>query len=205
MDTYKTYTERILTPTPTILGLRLYPFTLGHSLLLKGVNSKFINGEYNKFLDVNTVAKHIVADFNLIPEFVLALLICSTTYDEFKDEVNNGELGNVINILVADIKTAKVNFIEKIHAFAHYLKQGTDLPLYYNCEDKNTVKTTPIELEEAVLSTLMTNCGYTRNECLNLPMTETLSAYLLYAHSMGSIELIGKDVFDLTQKLKAGK
>lgn len=198
MSEYKSYTERILTPTPTILGLRLMPYTLGHSIILKSANSKFITGGLRD-----------CENRELIAELVFALLVCSTSYDDFKQEVYQDRfssyLTEYVNRLTAEIAGSKeFNLFEKINAFASYLRNGTSTPLYYVTEDSNEIKNNPIEFEEAIVSTLMSECNFTRDECLNLPLVETLSAFLLYAHKQGTVELISKDVWELKERMKAG-
>jgi hypothetical protein len=204
MKTYKSYIERVATLTPSVIGYRLLPFNLGHSIALKSSKSKFISGEYNGFYDINSIYKSIITDKSLIPEFVFAVLVCSITYDEFREEVNNGSFGKALEEVIKRLKTDKFYIVNEIHAFALYIQQGTDAPLYdIKASDNDTeVVDSPIEPEENMLSTLMSDCGYTRNECLNLPLTETLSAYLLYAHKMGSIVIRSKALNNLMNKGK---
>lgn len=199
MDSYTTYTERVLQPAPEVLGLKLLPFTLGHSMLLKCAKSQFILGDIEslKALPVKS----------MIVELVFAVLVCSTTYEDFKKEIHEGtlqtELQQYVNDLTAGVEKAKsFCLLLEVSKFINYIKSGTTAPLYRVLNDnKNNVKTNPVEPEEAVISTLMTECGYSRNECLTLPLTETLSAYILYAYKQGTIELISKEVFELEQKL----
>ena len=204
MKTYKSYIERVATLTPSVIGYRLLPFNLGHSIALKSAKSKFLNGAYNDFCDINSIYKAVVTDKTLVSEFVFAVLVCSTTYDDFREEVNNGSFVNTLEEVVERLKEDKFDIVQEIHCFALYLQQGTDAPLYdvKKTDDNEVVADSPIDPEENILSTLMSDCGYTRNECLNLPMTETLSAYLLYAHKMGSIILRSKAMNDLMTKGK---
>jgi len=202
MTQYKTYTDRVLTLTPTVLAYRLKQFCLGHSMLLRAANSKFIDGTYNGFLDVNNIYKAFIVDKELLPEFVFAVLVCSTTYKDFQEEIANGDFVTILQDTIKDLDTKTI--VEQIHTFAHYLKNGTNAPEYMICDNKkdDSVKGNVVSFEENILSTLMSDCGYTRDECINLPLTETLSAYLLYAHRMGSIELTSKEVFDMMNKAK---
>jgi hypothetical protein len=205
-EAYKSYSSRITTIPPILFGYRLLNFSLGHSIILKASNSKFVNGEYNKLCDINHIVLRLVSDESLLGEFAFALLVCSTTYDDFKEEVANCKFQEALNQMTNDIKgKGGKNLAFDILSFANYIKQGTDAPLYEVKENENESKSIPIEPEEAIVSTLMTECNWTRNDCYNLPMTETLSAYLVYAHRMGSIELIDKDVYELQRKLKGIK
>lgn len=198
-ESYKSFTERVIQPAPVILGLRLLPFTLGMSMLLKAANSKFLTGISNITLK------------ELIIELVFAILVCSTTYDEFNAEINNGDFERYVNKyiteLTQEIKASnEFNIFFRVNQFCNYLKAGTTAPLYEVKESGSSdISINPIEAEEQILSTLMTDCGYTRNEVLNLPLTETLSAFLLYAYKQGTIEIVSKELFDLKQTLKGTK
>jgi hypothetical protein len=196
MNDFKSYTDRITTPNPIILGLKLLPYTLGHSILLKSANSKFVNEGLKG-----------CTDKEVIGELVFALLVCSTTYDEFKEEIATGKFNTnfqgYIKKLIKDVKNSKeFNLFTKIGAFASYLRSGTSTPLYYVTEDESEIINNPIEFEEAIISTLMSECNYTRFDCLNLPLVETLSAFLIYAHKQGSIELISKEVYEIKERMK---
>ena len=220
MDSFKTYSERIISPTPAILGLKLIPYTLGHSMLLKSAKSVFVCGGMEK-LDMR----------HLIGELVFAILVCSTTYDEFLVEMNNGEFVKYMNQYVSaindeilklkDKKPSKkrkrftikkdvsldglnrINLLDKIAQFTQYIKDGTSPPMYYPASgDENNVSNNPVELEQSIISTLMSECNFTRSECFNLPLTETLAAYLLYAYRQGAVRLESKEVFELRQRLK---
>lgn len=199
MDAYKSYTDRILTPLPTILGLKLVPYTLGHSILLKSASSKFAVGGFKD-----------CSDKELISELVFALLVCSTSYDDFKQEVYQDKftrnMRRYVAQLLSEVKASKeFNLLAKINSFASYLRNGTSTPLYYVTENGSDISSSAIEFEEAIISTLMAECNFTRDECLNLPLTETLSAYLLFAHKQGTVELISKEVYQIKERMKAAQ
>jgi hypothetical protein len=197
MEAYKSYTDRIIQPTPIILGLKLNEFTLGHAMLLKSAKSKFLCGGI-KDLTIQ----------ELVVELVFALLVCSTTYDDFKEEIQSGEITEnikeYVQTLTKEIKDSEsFCLFKKVSQFIQYLKGGTTAPQYQIKErDESTITDNPIEPEEAIISTLMTDCGYTRNECLELPLTETLSAYLLYAYKQGTISLLSKEFLELKERMK---
>jgi hypothetical protein len=174
-------------------------------MLLKSAKSKFINGEYDSFLNTDAIIDTMFNDsHNLIGEFVFAVIVCSTTYDDFKDDVTSGEFVKVLNELKETVNKQTSTLINSIHEFAHYLHQGTQAPLVQpkpNADNLDNIASP----EEAMMATLMGELGYTRDECLNLPLTETLSAYLLYAHKMDAVELIGTDALDAIERLKSGK
>jgi len=230
MEAYKPFTERVMQATPEILSLRMRPLTLGHIMILKAAGSKFLVGDI-KECDA----------LGLIQELIFAALVCSTTYDDFKDEIHNGKLvDNVKEFsekLMVDLGETKFkkflrnwfrkyapsyvyllkpkypsyfNILDHIREFVDYVNNGTTAPLYVVKESskegsKDGNRNNPVEPEEAIISTLMSECGYNRNECLNLPLTEVLSAYLLHAHKQEAIVLISKDTSDLMEQMKGNK
>jgi len=219
MDTFKSYTERVITIPPVIGGYRLKPFSLGHTMLLKSVNSKFLSDDYAGLCNINTVFEFLVCDLTLIGEFALAILICSTTFEDFMEEVNNGEFGNALEQIRTEILgnpavvDAKGAIIEKavepmsdlpyqIHRFAHYLKQGTVTPKY-NIRKSDSITTSPIEPEVIIQSKLMSEFGWTMEQTYNRPFTQAISSYFLYLHENSEdFKLESKEVFELKQKLK---
>lgn len=197
MDTYKSYAERIIQPAPTIMGLRLLPFSLGHSMILKTAKSIFMLGGLEG-----------LSDRQVIGELVFGLLVCSTSYDDLIAEMNNGAfktyLAEYVTKLTKEIKdTDLFNLHAKINMFVNYIRDGTSTPYYYPASDSTSdVSICPIEIEQSIQSTLMSECKYTRNECLNLPLTETLSAFLLFAHKQGTVVLKSRDEYELEQRLR---
>lgn len=200
MDSYKSYADRTIQATPTILGLRLLPFTLGHSMILKTAKSCFMVGGIDK-----------LSNREVIGELVFGLLACSTTYDDFISEMNSGAfegyLKEYVRRLESEVKGTKMfNLFDKINMFARYIKEGTSTPYYYPAKDsEHDVSICPVEIEQSILSALMSECNYSRNECLNLPLTETLSAFLLYAHKQGTVSLKSREEYELEEKLKKNK
>src|ERR1035437_8676367 len=119
MSDYTNYTDRVLAIMPDCIGFRLLPFSLGMSQILKASNSKFITGEYNSFLDINHIAQALITDNSVISEFVYAVLVCSTTPDDFLKECSNGELRQAVTDTAERIKG--VNLLKDI---LHKLKFG---------------------------------------------------------------------------------
>lgn len=223
-DSYSTYTDRVLQPTPVIMGLKLLPFTLGHSMILKRAKSEFMVGSIESLQALNNNA--------MILELVFAIMVCSTTYDELQTEIHNGNFNNevkkyfkfirkqlnlpkykwqmwlrrIIKKLFPFLKDKKPFFlVAEVKTFLDYIKAGTSAPSYEVNKTESDIQTNPIEPEEAIISTLMTDCGFSRSECLNLPLSETLSAYLLYAYKQGTIDLLSKEVVELMKPKAHGK
>ena len=205
MIAYKSFSERVSTITPTVLGYRLLPYSLGMAINLKEANSKFINGQYNGFLDINNIFNALITDESLAGEFVFAVLCCSNTYDEFKDECGSGNIMDTVKQLITEIKYMNINLLFEIHSFAHYLNNGTNGIPEYNVKEVKEHSDNPFDYEETVISSLIENTSYTRNECYNLSVNETLSAYLVLAHKNGVIEITSQDTIEMMNQMKGNK
>jgi len=199
MNTYKDYTKQVLQLTTPVMGLRLYPFSLGHAMILKKEDSMFMRDKIDETL----------TDRDLIAELVFAVLVCSTTYDEFMEETRSGELQKnlveYVNKTVEEIEATELFSLQiEIQLFVQYIKNGTTPPYYYEvCNNSGAdISVNPIAVEHSIKSILMTECNYTREECLNLPYNETLADFILYAHKQGTLNIISKEECELMEKLK---
>jgi hypothetical protein len=209
MSNFTTYAERLTVLQPIVCGYKLNPLTIGHLILLKSANSKFVGSDYTGFTSIDDVYKALIIDKTLIGEFAYALLVCSTTFDEFKDECNSFQFNEAFDECKLTLLSLGIDIAKEIHKFAHYLKAGTKMPLYYVKEDKNseTVSSStssPITNEENIISTLMSECNYTRSECMNLPYTEIFSAFILYAHKRGVVEIMSENLYTMLEAANKG-
>jgi hypothetical protein len=200
MEAYIPYIERVLQPTPVVMGLRMRPLTLGHMMLLKSLGSRFATGDIRQCTFVD-----------LIQELALAVMICSDSYDSVQEEIHAGTFQQTarkhFDQYLKQLEKAvdnHFNLMAEIRLFSAYLKKGTTGPAYNVklSEGDANVSVNPVEVEETMMSTVMSDCGYTRNECLNLPLTEILSAYLLHAHKNDAIELTSKEEIEMFNELK---
>jgi hypothetical protein len=207
--TYTSFSKRVLTVPPAIYGYQLKPLTLGHVLILRESNNGFINGEYNAFLDPKQIVHKMCDDLGVIPDFANAILICSVTHDEFLKEHASGEYYSELIELKKTFDANPQILIPQIQQMARYFHNGTQgpagQPKAKSGEDGNLADGV-IGQEQAMLFTLMKECGYTRDECLNtVPFTETLSSYLLYCHQMDAFELLSEGTCNTLAQLESLK
>lgn len=220
--TYKTYCQRIIPKVPTILGMKLLPLSLGHLLILQSENSIFLNEDFSQ----------VKSDYDLIVELVLALMVCSATYDEIQIEKHNGTFQanakEYITKLCGDldielnksfkadfkrilrkhklIKSKYFNLNYQIRMFLDYLRDGQYYRKFEMADsNENDVCNNPIEGEESIKDILMSETTYTRKEILELPFNEIISAYQNYSYRQGVITIQSKAEFELKQKLKGDK
>lgn len=204
-ETYKSFTDVILNQTPTILGLKLQPYSLGHQIHLKNAKSCFVGDNFFK-----------LKDSQILCELILALLICSTDYDSFRVEYEQGKLPQMIADYIPSVNKAIRNNKElitkeklaeaianEVDIFVQYINKGTTTQNFVAPKkDDDNFKPNPIDFEQTMLDTLIVECKYSRSEALNLPMTETLSAFLLLGYKREYINIQSKEVWLLKRKMK---
>lgn len=216
---FTTYTERLLVPTPALLGYHLKPFSLGHSMALREIDSKFISGEYNQLDEKKNIIyllalEHLCvqndktkqARYQLIIEFVSAMIICTTTYDDYKNDVELGKIPELIKefmdlTLALDVQ----DLVDTIHRFCLYIQKGTAAPKFNPIATDDSFKGAVVMPEQSIKEDLMSKCGYTRSEALDLPFTETYSSYLYHRHSRCDIELTSQTEYEIIQAAKGKK
>lgn len=148
-------------------------------------------------------------------DFVLALLICSMSYEDFINLINNrtpdGKQGKCrllwwkddqyyfLNwlkrqdrLLCKRIKAEKhFNFVIKMKQFSKYLEEGTQMPLYWEGENTSN-KRSGAHWSQTVFTTAISNLGYTRSEALNTPLVQLFNDFFKWGESQGAVELMSE-------------
>lgn len=158
-----------------ILGRKLLPFSLGHYMLLRRFDCAFI------------------ADEERIPELadlIFGVLICERNYRQGERLVNDADA-----FTKASHELGKSNegieylgLIEKIKLFKDYIKDGSQMPPYWN-ESRET-RISGQHWSQSMLVSLMSELGYSRIDALNAPLTQVMADYLALAENNGSIRLM---------------
>src|SRR5580692_13111769 len=161
-ESYKSFADVILSPTPTILGLKLHPYSLGHQIHLKNAKSCFVGDNFFK-----------LKDSKILVELIVALLICSTDYDTFRGEFERGELPQMISEYVPVVNKAlrdngknktKEQVAEaianEVEIFIRYINQGTTTQAFDKIKQHDSeFKPNPIDFEQSMKDSLMTECN----------------------------------------------
>lgn len=187
-----------------VLGVRLHPFSLGHYFKLKRLGCAFVSDEVS------------IANLG---DLLLGISVCSMrsnpdpSRDEFWQWLNRYEpdgffskLGYRIRRRVAgwfgkkvftaaerDMmalgrKLGPVDLPEKCRLFADYVKAHSTAPDYW--EERSSDKKTGSHWAHCLTQTLISKCGYTMEEVLNVPMSKALSDFFQYLESEGNIRLM---------------
>lgn len=161
---------------PTVLGLRLRPFSLGHYLILASEECAY------------------VSDKEEIPTFddlVFGVFVCALSWEEYQKHIEDETLDET---LVEWGKKRGAEFTNKeavlaeSEKFANYILAATKSPNYWIEGDTGKAKG-GAHWAIAMRASLSSQLGYSRTEALNAPFVESLADYLAHAESSGAIRL----------------
>ena len=196
------YIHAVVPDTYNILGVTLKPYCIGHYLLMMKYNCSVVN------YDVNSV--HDVASD--ISDILLALSICSRTYEEFIDYVNgyhyersffgfggytkvydpsyftryNAKWGKALK---KACKNKDFNLLQHIEVFKRYMDDGCAEPSFaYDDNDNGDISGS--HWTQNILNVLTSECGYTHSEAINLPLTLAFADFYKFIEKNGGGRLI---------------
>lgn len=208
---FKAYAESFLPERYVILGIELKPLSLGHYLLMR----RFDVG-YATDADKSSVGWD---------DFVMGLLICSMTHEQFIDLLNNKVDGKQAKcrwlwwrddhnyfmrylkrqskLLKQRIKKEKgFNLLSKMGLFNYYIRRGTIMPKYWE-GDHASDKESGAHWSQIIFTSAISDLGYTRSEALNIPLTQLFNDFFRFAESQGAIELMRDDEEELVEEMES--
>lgn len=193
------YSDAILPNKFIICGVVLHPFCLGHYILLQHVGNPILS---------ETELDTSIED--ALYWFFLALMICSFTYEEsvqllndektFKD-ISSSFFDNLEKSMVAE---KDWNFFSKMNLFKEYLRYYMEMPLY--TEESNNAGGIPSGTDWTQnIFLIFKKLGYTETAILNMNMKKLFYEWCSYAESEGAIKVMNKIDLDALKRLKEGR
>ena len=182
---FEEYVMSFLPDTHVILGIKLKHLSLGHYLLMRRLDVGYAT---------DTEAKVGFSDF------VLALLICSMTYEEFIAYLERPDFIKRLkkesrNMCKVIKKEDGFNLFDKMKNFEIYLKEGTKMPLYWE-GDNTSDKKSGAHWSQTLFTTAVSELGYTRTQALNVPLVQLFNDFYKFAESSGAVSLMQPDEED---------
>lgn len=179
---FETYAKNCIPTKWTILGLTLKSLSLGHYILMRRLGCRYASDE-NTEVDIG--------------DLILGVLICSMSYEEFLEFMDDKNFTKEIakwgKHCKKKIKKDKnFNLFEKFVMFRKYLNEGIETPLYWegeNAQGKSSGCHWALNLHNVLVGEL----GFTNTETLNMPLTLAFSHFFRYLESNGVIELMKDD------------
>jgi hypothetical protein len=156
-----------------ILGLRLKPLCLGHYLHMARFNVGFVSED-----SVSAT----------IDDLVLGVLICSKTYQEFLDFLEQDDVEEQVKSWGA--KCIQMDVPAKVKLFLDYITQGSVMPKYW---DEGSGQSSGAHWTQSVKLILTSELGYTNGEALNIPLTQAFADFFKFCESKGTVRLMTVD------------
>lgn len=181
------------------MGLKLLPLSLGHVMILKSVGSMFFCEDVKP-----------TCDKDLIVELITSVLICSVTFDEFWKEYYDGQFQihakeyiEQYSKLVSNSGKLDFCLTIEVQKFLTYIKNGTSGPKYTVVNSNpDDISSNPIEAEEMIKDTLLTETNLTRDEIHNLPLTEIISSFITFCYKKELVKIDSKEMCELRERIK---
>lgn len=195
MESQYNYGSAIITPKPTICGVKLLPFCLGHLLLLTETKNPLLSE------DVTPVGFQ-----DGTYKFYQALVICSNTYEDGCALLDDMELlaneWNAFNDnLMANMKIdPNWNIYAKVNAFNKYMAYYLDSMPDYKVVSKGDRKMKSGTDWRTSIKVIFQKLNYPESVILNMNMRQLFQEWTANAESEGAIEVLSKFTSD---KMKA--
>ena len=182
MDDSKYFNSVIPVPW-TILGIRLLPLSIGHLTILHSLHSPFVTDE-----------KAVT-----IGDLVLAVVICSRTYEEGIKALDSDDLGKQVEKWGKQLrgrgrwfgwfrKPIEINWPEKLKMFSDYMSDHLKAPDYSYDPSKSREVKCPIY--QMIRVTLLHEMNLTESEVLNRPYAQAMWDYITLKTIQGQVNLI---------------
>jgi len=186
-----------------VLGIRLRPFSLGHFIKLSRFKNAFV-------AEQSATAT--------LGDLVMGVAVCSMSNnadpskDEFWQWWNQPAKFNLWAWLFrkTPMTPAERDMViwgksvgtldgwqEKAKLFADYITAHSEPPGFWITDEKPARKS-GAHWVHAVTSRLVSECGYTQDEVLNVPVCKALQDYLKSAEDQGAVRLVSLDLMEAT-------
>lgn len=154
-----------------ILGLKLKPFSLGHYFLLQRFGNGFVG-------DKSTYATR--------QDLIFGVLVCCMAGDQFQQFTEQEDFEEQIKNWAREVGLFDV--AAKAREFKAYLDAAQQIPKFWIEQEPDAPGGG--HWSQALITTLMGQLGYSREQALNAPLAQALADFYKYAESLGSIRLM---------------
>lgn len=183
-------------PEPyTILGVRLRPFSLGSYFLMQRFDVAFISDDKDRT--------------GSIPDLLLAICICSRTYDDFLAFIAETKTfnrwckdwGKQVRKLMK--KDKNFNILYKFMDFEKYMKEGVVIPKYFEGDNSDeNAQTSGAHWTQSVLLVLTSELGYSYNEAIDMPVSKALADYFKWSENNGMVTLMNDEELEMVENME---
>jgi hypothetical protein len=184
-----------------VLGVKLRPFSLGHYLKLSRLGCAFVSDK---------------EETATLSDLLLGVVVCSMPtkpvveddpFWQWLGRQRGGWRHRIYSIIqrlrrkpaaspaeydafLWGKRVGEIDLPGKVKIFADYIEQHSAAPAYVEEHKTIAPKISGAHWTQSVLSCLVSKCGYTMEEALNVPVSRALSDFLKQAESDGAVRLL---------------
>ena len=194
-----------------LLGITLRPFSLGHYLKLQRLDCAFVSEK---------------SETATLGDLLLGVLVCSlpsdpdATKDPFWVWLNRQGTGlrwrarawvarrlgkepltpAELDVLKLGKQIGLFDLGDKARLFADYIKAHSDAPPFWDEPQPGEPRKSGAHWAHAILSTLVSKCGYTQEQAYNASLSKALADYFRHAEAEGCIRLMTPEEVEFTER-----
>lgn len=196
------YADMLSVDAPLLLGVQLMPLTLGHVLHLQENDSLFVSPIKFQVLESTDPKENFKRLQGLMVELLLAIAICSRTYDEFNElktigiDDGNGKrlkfgeyFGEWRKAVDALIESKQVNLLETAEILNRYIERAYFCPDYQDLRENPNQSGSSDNWTHTVTLTLCSEMNTTEEKVRNQPLLVSLFHFYKIAERNGLIHL----------------
>ena len=174
----------------SILGLRLFPLSLGRFRLLKHFECPFVD-DGEKKVDTETLTK----------ELFFSLVVCALPVEEFNylmaEQKLERELKRWGKKLKKIVNVKGFNIYESFAAFQKFLDAGSEIPWVVLSEQNDHSSMT--HWSTSMESVLRSKVGWTKEEVDEQPLKKAIADFFTYMESEGLVRLYDFETYAAIQ------
>jgi hypothetical protein len=172
------YVQALIPNSYKVMGIKLRPFSLGSYFLMRRFNCAFSN-------------ENIETNGN-IQDLLLAVSICSRTYNQFLDWISDPEQfqswskewGDKIKLA---LENDQINILIEVNKFKIYMKDSVQVPKIWNNNEDGESKTSGAHWSHNIYIKLISKIGYIPEQALDMPLSQASFDYYKHLEDEGSI------------------
>jgi len=185
------YSDMLSVDAPLLLGVRLLPLSLGHVIHLQERECLFVSGTIVPLFTENSAASCLNNLTRITNELILGLTICSLSYEDFNDLMNDklylddekifitmeeymSRWSSAVKQILAN---GDVNIVQTISLFNEYLINGYKQPDVESLNENKDDSIGTCDWITNLVETLTSEKQMTISEVLNQPLKLTFLQY----------------------------
>lgn len=163
-------------PEPVVLlGQRLHPFSIGHTIILERFENPFVMGGRADVIDLFT-----------------GIMVCCNEYDEFIKLIREDDVISIVKKWAKNV--GKFDFTDISKAFKDYIEDAySNFPKYWYEETKGKETKAGANFAQNIKVRLLRNTNLTEQEILNRPLALSMWDSITILEQDGALRINTKE------------